>query len=420
MVVLLVSVNFYQITLQDLGIPSLSIMLGLVCGIILVGGLMQVLGWRLSMIHGKDTGHPRRLLLVMGLTACLSLVLLVTLAIEGLLILADSPVSSLWGFGISCCGIAILQLMSGILMLLKQQIQMGIGISIGMVVTWLLHVTWLGQFGALTTVIFGYLLISTILVGLMAKTFRKVVRQSQKQEHLFLPPKGQFLYKALPYIVYGVLSICYVVIGQLGGWFSQLPVGWTKDRAIGALNIVHMLGLISVLLTQGISESTLNNFWPFINNAQQRLRFNHQSEINSEARYFIKSHLKKLLVMQVIISTTLGLAIFCIWEVAGLNQSLGQLLPNLLVLSLISYGLLAWGLYICGLLITVIHTWSAVRAFFASIVAEISGSLLLGFWFGFEASILGMILGGVCLVLLTQRWLNRLLKTTDYMLYQAF
>jgi hypothetical protein len=245
-------------------------------------------------------------------------------------------------------------------------------------------------------------------------------KKTKKEIPIYLPPKGQLFYKALPYLSYGILSVVYVLTGQLCGWSGSLPKGWYWDAAIKALNIAHLLGLMTLVLSQGITEAALQNFWNTMFKAQKQVAFNDYATITKSVWGFLNRYLRSLLLSQLLIALSLiGLTLWG-WEKFHLDVTFGPLLMPMFLWILIGYGLLAWGLFECGLLLTLAQPWRAVKALLISTGVQLVSGLTLGWVISFEASSLSVIFGGVCLVLLTHLGLSRLLSPASFGLYQAF
>jgi hypothetical protein len=92
----------------------------------------------------------------------------------------------------------------------------------------------------------------------------------------------------------------------------------------------------------------------------------------------------------------------------------------MLGVTLVGYSLLAWGVFSCSFLVMLSQPRAAVQAMLIAAAAQCASGLLLQQIFDFGASVGGTIVGGACLALLTQRTLARLLRRSDYALYQAF
>jgi hypothetical protein len=374
--------------------------------------------------------------------------------------------------GVGCVGMVLLMLLNGSLALLGSSLLAGglLILTFGFIA--LAHHLWLAEYGLFPTLIGGYLLVCATLGAALVIKLQSTrsrfwifphsgagdfgfwiivsVRRWTTQNHLptnggksktqakdkdkdkdkkekekegttfYLPPKGQLFYKALPYLSYGTLSVIYVLVGQLCGWFGILPKEWSRDKAITALNIVHILGLMTLVLTQGVTEVTLKRFWKTMFKAQREVAFNDHSAIAQLVWGFIHRYLRSLLLSQFLTALTLvGLAMWG-WQQFGLDLVFGPLLPHLLLGVMVGYSLLAWGLFECGLLLTLAQPWRAALALLIATSVQLVSGLTLSWVSGFEASVISTIIGGICLVLFAHRGLSRLLSPVSYGLYQAF
>ncbi|NWJ94353.1 MAG: hypothetical protein HXX20_01075 [Chloroflexi bacterium] len=421
MALMMLGLAFYQNAFTSIGAPGWTLLLGLSMGTILVSAAMQVLGWQLAMLANPKDKSGVRFILRGGLALSLGLAGLVTLILEGIALWLEVPLSGMIALGIGCVGLTWLMLLSGSLALMGSPFLAGGLLALAFGLTALAYNFGLAEYGLFPTLIGGYWLVCTLLnVAIAFKLHEARAKKKKEKTPVYLPPKGQFFYKALPYLGYGTFSVGYVLTGQLCGWTGSLPEGWFWDNAIKTLTLVHLLGLMSLVLSQGVTESALQSFWNTMFKIQKEVAFNDYSAITRSVWSFLKRYLRLLLLCQFLIALFLiGFGTWA-WPELGLDLIFGPLHMPMLLAVLLGYSLLAWGLFECGLLLTLAQPWVAVRALLIATGVQLVSGVTLGWVSSFEVSVVSVVIGGICLVLLTHQGLSRLLSPASYGLYQAF
>jgi hypothetical protein len=146
---------------------------------------------------------------------------------------------------------------------------------------------WLPEQYQIVAVALGYISAIALLVRLLRRRFAALASKAKGEANTHLPPIGQLLYGSLLYVWYGLASVAYILLGQIGGWIGPLAPGWTRAEATAALNAVHVLGLVTLVLSQGLSEFALHSFWRAVRAIQQRIMIGQQATINAEVWQFL-------------------------------------------------------------------------------------------------------------------------------------
>lgn len=416
---LLVGVQAYERAMRALGVPGWTTMLGLLAAMAIAGGMMQASGWRVSQALSQGTTRAVRPLLLLGLAFGMSIALAVSAALVGGGMLLELPPAGLAGLGASCLALTLLLLLSGSLVLLERTHWAGAALGLAGGGAWLAHSAHALGADPRTAVALSYLAAIALLAALLALAIRQVSRAADRGIYR-VPPAGQMLYNAAPYLAYGALAVIYVFAGQLNGWLGRVPDGWTRDQAIAALNVAHLLSLATVVISQGVAEYALRLFWGAIRAAQSEALVCDYAAIRASVQLFLRRHLRMVLLGQALASLAVAALAQWLWARYPLEALLGPLVTPMLYISLAGYSLLAWGLYGCGFAVTVARPWPAVRALLAAATLEFASGLLLGQAGGFALSVVGVVVGGAWLALSTRRMIAQMLDRVDYLLYQAF
>jgi hypothetical protein len=420
MALMLIQLRVYDSALQIAGAPHWTTIVGLICGTLIAGGAMQSLGWRVSMALSQGTRRAVLSILMLGMVFGLGLALAVAIILVGVGVWLKVSVAGLVGLGVSCVALTLLLLLSGSLTLIRRT-PLAVGaLVVAFGATSIVDYVWPMAGDHLLAVVLGYTLAVLLLGGVLVREFRKLISRTKQSAVAHLPPPGQLLYGAIPYLCYGILSVLYIVVGQVGGWSGSLGDGWTRQQALASLNNVHLFGLATLVLSQGLSRYAMRSFWDVMRSAQGQITAGDQETIGALIRQFLLRHQRRLLLVQLSIAIILAIAALWCWQFFSLEVSFGPLMPSMLWISLVGYSLLAWGLFSCSFLVMLSQPWLAVRALAIAVAIQFVGGMVLQMIWGLEASVAGMIIGGCCLVGVTQWTLSRMLRRSDYALYQAF
>jgi hypothetical protein len=417
---LLVGVQWYERAMRALGVPGWTTMLGLFAAMAIAGGMMQASGWRVSQALSQGTPRAVGPLLLLGLAFGMSIAVFVSLMLVGAGTLLALPLAGLAGLGASCLGLTFLLLLSGSLVLLDRTYLAGAAIALAGAAGWLAHIAGLIPPDTFALIIVSYVVTIVLLAGLLAQTIRHMTGDQRGYGRYQMPPLGQLLYNATPYLIYGALAVIYVFLGQLNGWVGSVPAGWTRDQAIAALNVAHLLSLVTVVVSQGVAEYALRIFWNVMRSAQSQVGICDYATIRATVQLFLRRHLRIVLLSQMLAALAMAALAQWLWAHYPMQALLGPLNMPMLAICLAGYSFLAWGLFGCSFAVTVTQPWLTVRTLLAALVIGFVAGLLLSQLAGFELSVVGTVVGGACLVLSARQMLARLLDRIDYLLYQAF
>jgi len=420
MVVLLAALKYYEAVLRHRGAPTWTTLLGLTTGMVIAGAIMQALGWRISVASSQATPQAMRPVLLLGLGFGLATAVIAGLGLAALGQALHLSFAGLVGLAESCTGLVALLILCGGLALLDRGWLALTALILCFGGMWMVGLHWPGTDPLLTQIVPGLTLALLLLAGSLAYTVHRRTNGDWSSIGSYLPPFGQLLYHATPYLCYGGLTVMYVLIGQTIGWYAQLPSGWTRSEAVVAVEIAHLIGLTALVLNQGIVEYALRSFWHTIRSAQRQVILGDGYGSRTALRRFLRRSTMMLLVGQSVVGLGLVALAIWLWPAAGLTPLLGPIVPSVLLVSLSGYGFLAWGLLGCSILVMLAHPWQAVGTLLIAMVVQLTSSLILSRLSTIEMASLSSVIGGAALVLLTHVSITCRLRQSDYELYQAF
>lgn len=419
MAVMLFALQAYEMTLRAHGAPTWTTLAGLMLGIVIVGGLMQALGWRIAMSLSQASFLELRAVVKLGMISGIGLALAAGTGLSLLGLALGAPSAGLVSLALSCGALTLLLLLTGVLALLEQALLSGAIVTAVVALAIAIEKIFPDPRLDLPVFIGGYLLVVAALSGLIVYALRRFEKYGTPKATRYQPPVGQLLYRAMPFLCYGVLSVQYVIIGQYIGQVGRRPLDMTEDTVLAVLAAVHLLGLAAMVLTQGITEFALRSFWSTIR-AAGNITLADRATLRMLVASQLQRHLTMLVVAQVVVSVAVGFVAIWAWQRFNLAPVWGELMPNLLIGSLVAYGLLAWGFFGCSFLITFSQPWTAVRALAVAISVQVVAGVACALLFGFQAAIIGSVAGAAVLVVLAMRGFFSILPKVDYAIYSAF
>lgn len=416
----MVGLHVYEATLRSNGAPLWTTAVGLTSGIVIAGGFMPALGWRISSALSQRTTDMIPTLIARGVSFSLAVAGLVAALLVGVSALYQVPLAGLVGLGVSALGLTLWLLISGSLIVLDHLLMASAAPSLTFGLAWLADRFWLGIYGPIPMLVLGYGALIMLLGGWLIVVLHRLSGHERQRFRVALPPAGQIFYGAIPYARYGALAVVYVLVGPLSGWFGYLTPGWTREPAVAAMNIVHLLGFATVILSQGATEYALRSFWQAMMRSERQIAASDLTTIRAMIWQFVRRRLWLLLGIQVAAALACALVIPWLWQQYDLTPTLGPLNVQLLFTSLLAYTYLAWGFFDCSLLVALAQPREAARLLLIATGVQIAGMMILNWFAGFQAAVFGSVISAVILVLLAQRVLRRLLNRPDYVLYRAF
>jgi hypothetical protein len=420
MAVLLAGLRYYELVLRQFGAPTWTTLLGLMSGMVIAAATMQALGWRVSLALSQGIPQAVRPTLLLGLGFGFAVALLAALVLVAIGHQLHVPIGGLVGLGESCAGLAMLLILSGCLALLDRGWLAVPALLLSFGTAGLVRLRWPGADPLLTQIVPGLAAALLLLAGLLAYTVQQQMRGGGNSDDFHLPSKGQLLYRATPYMAYGALAVIYLLVEQINGWLARLPADWPRSQAVAAVDMAHLISLAALVLSQGSIEYALRTFWPLMYSTQVQTVFNDQQAATRAMWCFLGRAERRLLVAHCVIAIALAALALWLWQALALTALLGPLLPKVLLMSLLGYSALAWGLFGCSFLVTLSQPWCTVRALLIATIVQIASSLVLGQIGTFETAMMSTVIGGAVLVILTQLSIARLHRQASYALYQAF
>src|SRR5262245_60576146 len=207
--VMLVGVQWYEAAMHVIGVPDQAAVLGLFAGMVIASGMMQATGWRVSVALSQGTPGLVGPVMQLGLAGGIGIALLVSGVLMACGMWLGLPTAGLLGLGASCLGLTLLLLLSGGLVLVDQTHLVSIALGLAGAAAWLAHAFGPTRSDATATIAVGYLIGVLLLSGLLVFVVRRLAPSGPARSNHRLPPLGQLMYNAVPYLLYGTLTVLF-------------------------------------------------------------------------------------------------------------------------------------------------------------------------------------------------------------------
>lgn len=401
-------------------LQSTAVVLGVIVGMIVSGGFVQVIGRQASFYWSYDDfGMTKKVInyiLKKGAWA-----ILITLSILFIInmFLSFYPNKVLLIIFVYALLIGLLILYLAPLYPIKQRWFISIAVFSGTVTSILLaentnlmiyFTHWIG----LLTVI----LMSKLFQNLF---FKRILHKSTKisKDNINAPV---LLYHNYKYFFYGLFVYLFIFMDRILAWSSELDglmpfvIYFKKDYELGM-----DIAIVSFLFMGGVLEYSIKVFTHFLDIGQ---RLTHYKDSKLFNNYFIRMYWRNvviLLMSSVLLYIVTYVLITAPWGYESrFHVKLLKLSYTVAYFGCIGYLFLAWGMLNSLYLFTLGKPTVPLKAIIiATIVNTVIGFVLSRF-VGYEYSVIGMVAGAVVFMLLTLKESLNFLKNLDYNYYASY
>jgi hypothetical protein len=409
----------------------LALSMAMIGSLLVTGGFVQALSRKGSSYLSQ--GYVRAAQRIVGRIIGIALVtMFVTAGVFVALVSFSGRLAreDLGLMAVAYIAMSVLWLVAGVLFLLKQAHWFGVGIAVGLGLSYLclqvLAPTHLAR-GAIMLVaatagMTGVLVVSSLVIR--RALYHEIAVSTVDNQAVVLAPPAHLMVGLAPYFAYGVLYVAFILSGHVGGWVSALTSAPVPMEAISTVEVGLTVALSGYILAGGVAERTMRRFW-------QQVRV-HQAE-TSQARpdafnrtlqaFFVREHAHFLAALVLCSLCVTASVVIMVRLSAGTEVTV---LPwNLettvvLLLGQIGYGLMALGMFSCMFMITLSQPGRAVSAVGIGIAVTIFAGLAVGAALPYQYATLGVVVGGLVFALNARARMWAMLKDGDYFYYASF
>ena len=401
-------------------IQSTAVVLGVMAGLIITGGFVQVIGrqatfyWNYEDFQmAKETVFylikkgTKSLLFVIFVISFfniffhlfpfkLLLVIFTYAFLIGLLLLVFAPLHTIkqrW-----VISVAILS-GTGLAVLAKEKTSL------------LIYVThWIG-------------ITSAILIALFFLVIYFKFKIGKKQVHTNIKFKTPILlYQNYKYFFYGTAVYIFIFIDRILAWTSdtegKLPliIYFEKDYELGM-----DLAILVFLLMTGVLEYSIVSFTKFLDIGQKVTSFNDPEKFNNQ---FSKMYWQNIILLILTCTLVFVLIYFLItasWGYKGqFNQVLDEISVRVCIIAGIGYFFLAWGMLNSLYMFTLGRPSIPVKGIAIACLINLFVGFVLSRFISYEYSVVGMFCGSLFYMLFTFRENRKFFSNLDYYYYAAY
>ncbi len=405
----------------------LALSLGMMGSMLVTNGFVQVASRRGAIFLSR--GNPSAASAFLQATLLLAGVCCVVVAGLSAVVAAGSglfaPEDTVI-FVLAFVGFSVIWLIAAALSLAQVPGWLGLGLAAGLA-TGLVVDRVLSLFSPIHLLV-GTAVGFAVSVGLMLRAAHHaiyaVAHKNAQRGPVTLPTVAYLAYEATPYFAYGLLYIVFIFMPHIIGWAGVVPIGQTRIGAVSTLEFALTLSLVPLMLTSGVVEQSMRQFWGRARTDQLGTPGEDPDQFGHILSRFYWRQLAVYLTVLALTSLVVN-ALFLASLKAGLITHWLQLDDQVTLLfmfqtSLAAYFLLGWGLFNCIFSVTLARPELALRAVILGAVVTASVGLPLSLVFSFSLAPIGFVAGAFAFVVASTRAVVRLFRSADYYYYASF
>jgi len=230
------------------------------------------------------------------------------------------------------------------------------------------------------------------------------------------------LYHNYKYFFYGLFIYLFVFIDRILAWSSELDglmpfvIYFKKDYELGM-----DIAIVSFLFMGGILEYSVKVFTHFLDLQQRLTKYNEVKHFNS---YFTMMYWRNVLILLVSSTVLFIITYFLITSPWGYESrfhiKLLDLSYTVASFGCIGYLFLAWGMMNSLYLFTLGRPTEPLKAIIIATVVNIITGFVFSRFVGYEYSVIGMVMGSLVFMVLTLKENVSFFKNLDYNYYSAY
>jgi len=400
-------------------VQSTSVVFGVIIGLIVSGGYVQVLG-RQGSFYWHHQQYKKAKMVVNKLIKSGIKGLLVTFVLLTVInfLFNFYPFSFVIITGVYAFLIGLLLLVSAPFHTIRQRWVISVAVLLATAVALSLK---------LYTILSVYLThwIGILVAILFSKVFLEYFFRRKKGSYTkqnLKPKKLMVIYKNYRYFFYGMLIYVFIFIDRLLAWSADIDLTnkfiflYEKDYEIGM-----DIAILIFFMLAGVLEYAIASFSKFLDVKQKNTLLVHKKTFNKSLFRMYLGHISLLLFTAVGTTTFIYLLITQPWGYeANFGETLDFISIKVCIFGGIGYLFFTWGM----LNALYLFTLDSPKGPFRSILIACAVNLVVGFilsrTISYEYSVIGMVVGAAVFMILTLRDAITFFKKLDYHYYAAY
>jgi len=401
-------------------IQSTAVVLGVMVGLIVTGGFVQVIGRQATFYWNYDDYEmARKTVFYLIKKGTISLLFVIFIISFFNIFFHLFPFELLFVIFTYAFLIGLLLLVFAPLHTIKQRWVISVAILSG---------TALAVYAKSETVLLIYVthwigIICAIIIALIFLIIFFKYKIGKNQVHSNIRFKTPILlYQNYKYFFYGTAVYIFIFIDRILAWTSdtegKLPliIYFEKDYELGM-----DLAILVFLLMTGVLEYSIVSFTKFLDIGQKVTSSDTPEKFNKQ---FIKMYWFNILLLFltcVLIFILIYFLITASWGYKGqFNQVLDNISIRVCIIAGIGYFFLAWGMLNSLYMFTLGRPNQPVKAIVLSCFINIIVGFILSRFVSYEYSVVGMLCGSIFYMLFTFIENRKFFKNLDYYYYAAY
>ncbi|MFN3639354.1 MAG: exopolysaccharide Pel transporter PelG [Flavobacterium sp.] len=232
-----------------------------------------------------------------------------------------------------------------------------------------------------------------------------------------------FLYHNYQYFIYGFLVFIFIFTDRILAWSisdngSPLPflIYFEKNYELGM-----DLAILAFLLLAGVMEYSIASFTKFLDIYQKNTAYNKFEQFNNQLKKLYKQHILFLFLTGVFIFILIYLVITAPWGYKGqFNEELEKVSVVVSFIGATGYIFLAWGMLNTLYLFTLGKPTKSLQSMIIACIVNVTIGLICSRFISFEYSSIGMLCGAFVFMIMTYKALIKFLNKLDYHYYASY
>ncbi len=400
-------------------VQSTSVVFGVIIGLIVSGGYVQVLGRQASFYWHHQEYKQAKMVVNKLISSGIKGLLVSFLGIATINFLFNLyPFSFVLITSIYAFLIGLLLLVSAPFHTIRQRwvislailLATGIALVLKLYTTVNIYVThWIG------------ITVAILISKLFLEFFFNKKKGSYTQETL-RPKRLMVIYKNYRYFFYGMLIYVFIFIDRILAWSSDIKLThqfiflYEKDYEIGM-----DIAILIFFMLAGVLEYAIASFSKFLDIKQRNTLLVDKKLFNRSLFKMYLGHVSLLLLTALLTTTFIYLLITQPWGYqANFGESLKFISIKVCIIGSIGYLFLTWGMLNSLYLFTLDVPRGPLRAITIACIINFIVGFVLSRTISYEYSVVGMLVGAGLFMILTLRETILFFKKLDYHYYAAY
>jgi hypothetical protein len=399
-----------------------SIAIGTIVSFVVSGGFTQAIARRgfFYIIQGyynlakKSTFQFIRI--GFGLSILISLLMIIIIVVFNMFTFPMTLLIVLFFFFLTSIWLSVT-----VMYILKKEIVFTGLIMLGIFIVYVLFV--LLEIHILVSQLISLSVVSILSILLVLYFFIKEEKKQEKDMSLKLPKFSIIIYSVWPYFTYGFLYFAFLFIDRINAWSKNeefMPyVIWFRGNYELGLDFA----LLTLIIPMGMSEVIVTKLMLDIEASQKEFL-----GVDSKKLYkkFIASYWRMFgfILVGSIISAYIIFRLTLWYNQISIRINGEDLLTNevtmfVLIWGIISYIILSFCLMNAVILFALSQPHFVIKSILPAVLVNMLSGFLLSRWIDHEYAVMGLLLGSIVMLVLTTRYLLKVLNNLDYYLYAA-